>query len=70
MEDRMRALLARERELVVRRHADHDATRFGVDLEELVEEETAGAVRAIGDERGIERHRRDDVRERALGKRA
>ena len=51
------ALLARQGEVVVRRHAGDDEARVAVDPEELVDEEALGAVGAVGHEGGVERHR-------------
>ena len=54
---RMRALLARDRQIGVRRHRRDDATRGAIDLKDVVDEEAARAIRTISDEGGIERHR-------------
>jgi hypothetical protein len=52
----VRALLAGQREVVVRRHPGDDEARVAVDLQELADEEALGTVRAVGDERRVERH--------------
>ncbi len=54
--DRMSSLFAGDRELVVGRHAHDDAARVGVDDHDVVEEETAGPIRGVGDEIGTESH--------------
>ena len=56
MADGVGALLAREGELVVRRHARDDEARLPVDAEDLVEEEPPGGVRTVLHEGGVERH--------------
>ena len=50
-------LLAGQRQVVAGRHARRDEARLAVDPEELVEQQTSGAIGAVGDEagsRGIE----------------
>lgn len=54
--DRMGALFTRDRKLVGGRHAHDDATRVGVDDQDIVQEETAGPVGGVSDEIGMESH--------------
>lgn len=54
MTDRMRALLARQRQLVVRGHAAAHEAPLYVEREQRVEEEAAGTIRTVGDELGVE----------------
>src|SRR5262249_4182931 len=53
---RVAALVARERQRRRRRHARAHEAALAVDLEDLVDEDGVGAVGAIGDEVGVERH--------------
>ena len=56
----MRALLARQREILVSEHANANEVFVAIDLEDLVDQEASGAIRAIFYELGIERLGRDD----------
>ena len=57
MSDRMGSLLAGEGELVRRWYSGADEVAFAIDFQHFIDEKATGAVRAIGDKFGIERHR-------------